>query len=337
MTDALPGAPIAISAGDPAGIGPEIIGKAWEARAARGLSPFFAVGDAASFAPHWHGPVRQISQPGEALGIFGDALPLLQVHDGSSTTPGKPDQDSAKCAFQALEIAVGLARSGDASGVVTGPVSKARLYEVGFRHPGQTEFVAERCGVSRNNATMMLAAADLRVVPITSHIPLAEVAEALNSALIEDKIRATLKGLKRNFGISHPRLAIAGLNPHAGENGNIGREEIDLFSPVIGRLKSEGIDISGPLSADTLFHSRARSQYDAVLCGYHDQALIPIKTLYFDSAVNITLGLPIVRTSPDHGTAFNIAGKNIANADSMIAAIKMAADAALHRKAFDPA
>lgn len=327
--------PLAVSVGDPAGIGPEIIGKAWEARHTAGLSPFFAIGDIGSFAPHWNGPVVRIDDPADTAKHFDDALPVIQLHNCISVVPGAPDLDGAHCAYQALEMAIGFARAGSAAALVTGPVSKAQLYAVGFTHPGQTEFIAERCGVSKNNAVMMLAGPDLRVVPMTTHIPLASVAGKLDGRLIRQRLRATAKGLQRNFGIEKPRLAVAGFNPHAGESGNMGREEIDLFIPAIEQIKGEGFDVVGPLPADTMFHAEARMHYDAALCAYHDQALIPLKTLYFHDAVNITLGLPVVRTSPDHGTAFGIAGQNVAMPNSMIAAIKMAETAALNRIAAD--
>lgn len=329
--------PLAVSIGDPAGIGPEIIGKAWEARHDKKLPSFFAIGDVASFAPHWGGPVVKIDDPADAAKHFEDALPVLHIHCCVKITPGIPDLDGAHCAYQALELAIGFARNNVAAALVTGPVSKAQLYSVGFTHPGQTEFIAERCGVSRNHAIMMLAGPDLRVVPMTTHIPLASVAGKLEPRLIRQRLRATAKGLQRNFGIANPRLAVAGFNPHAGEAGNMGREEIDLFGPAIEHIRNEGYDIIGPLPADTMFHAEARSHYDAALCAYHDQALIPLKTLYFFEAVNITLGLPVVRTSPDHGTAFGIAGQNKASPDSMIAAIRMAEMAALNRMAADAA
>ena len=324
--------PLAISAGDPAGIGPEIIGKAWEARKTSEFPAFFAVGDSNSFAAHWDGPVVRIDDPADAADNFPDALPVLHVHDCGKVTPGQPNKAGAECALHALELAIGCTRAGTAAAMVTAPVSKTQLYEVGFTHPGQTEFIAERCGISGNNAVMMLAGPDLRVVPMTTHIPLSEILNRLDARLIRQRIRATVKGLQRDFNIANPRIAMAGINPHAGESGNIGREEIEIFMPAIEQLRSEGYDISAPQSADTLFHAAARQHYDAVMCGYHDQALIPIKTLYFDEAVNITLGLPIVRTSPDHGTAFGIAGTNMARADSMIAAIRMAGQAAAYRK-----
>jgi 4-hydroxythreonine-4-phosphate dehydrogenase len=326
--------PLAVSSGDPAGIGPEIIGKAWEARHGSSLPPFFAVGDANSFAAHWDGPIVRIDSHEQATRQFENGLPVFHIHDCAKIIPGKPDLDGAHCALQALEMATGFAKSGSAAGVVTGPVSKTQLYAIGFTHPGQTEFVAERCGISRNNAVMMLAGPDLRVVPMTTHQPLATISSLLDTRLIRQRIRATAKGLQRDFGIEKPRLALAGFNPHAGENGNMGREEIDIFEPALAQIRDEGFDIIGPLSADTMFHAEARSHYDAALCAYHDQALIPLKTLYFHEAVNMTLGLPIVRTSPDHGTAFAIAGHSIARPDSMIAAIKMAASAARNRLAY---
>lgn len=321
--------------GDPAGIGPEVIGKAWGRRQQESLEPFFAIGDVNAFAPHWNGPTVTIGDPTECKAVFDEALPVLSLHSCDSILPGKPDLDGAACSLQSLEMAVGFARTGNARAVVTGPVSKSQLYKAGFTHPGQTEFVAERCGVAKHNATMMLAAPGLRVVPMTTHIPLNDVVDALSEDLIESRLRAAATGLTRNFGIAKPRLAVAGFNPHAGEAGNLGREEIDLFEPVIARLRDQGFDIMGPLPADTMFHSAARERYDAAICAYHDQALIPIKALYFDSAINMTLGLPIIRTSPDHGTAFNIAGQDAARADSMIAAIKMAVECAEHRCVFD--
>lgn len=334
MTVSATDAPLAVSIGDPAGIGPEIVGKAWQARKKHKLPAFFAVGDSESFARHWDGPIVRIDNPDQAGERFGDALPVLHVHSCATIVPGEPDLDGAHCALQALELATGFARSGSAAAVVTGPVSKAQLYAIGFNYPGQTEFVAERCGVERRNAVMMLAGPDLRVVPMTTHIPLASVTSQLDVRLIRRRIRATAKGLKRDFGIAAPRLALAGFNPHAGESGNLGREEIDIFAPALASIAEEGYNVVGPLSADTMFHADARSHYDAALCAYHDQALIPLKTLYFHEAVNVTLGLPIVRTSPDHGTAFAIAGRGEARADSMIAAIRMAGEAVANRKAF---
>ncbi|WP_430637112.1 4-hydroxythreonine-4-phosphate dehydrogenase PdxA [Sphingomonas hankookensis] len=319
--------------GDPAGIGPEVIAKAWERRTSDALPCFFAVGDVRAVSAVWNGPVERIDDPRDAARVFGRALPVVSVVDGDTIIPGRPDIGGARCALQSLELAAGLARSDAASGLVTAPVSKAELYRIGFDYPGQTEFVAERCGVARENAVMMLAGPTLRVVPITIHEPLAAVPMTLTTDLIVARARATARGLTRDFGIDAPRLALAGINPHAGEGGAIGREEIEVMLPAIAQLRAEGIDIVGPLAADTMFHPRARARYDAALCAYHDQALIPIKTLHFDDGVNITLGLPIVRTSPDHGTAFDIAGGDMAEPGAMIAAIRMAGAAARRRAA----
>jgi 4-hydroxythreonine-4-phosphate dehydrogenase len=319
--------------GDPAGIGPEIIAKAWDARAAHDLPPFVAVGDARAVERVWAGPVARVSDVAETAAAFGTALPVLTVEDAGEIVPGQPDLEGARCALRALELAAGLAREGAARALVTGPVSKAQLYAIGFTHPGQTEFVAERCGVAAENAVMMLAGPSLRVVPLTTHVPLAAVPALLTVELIVARARATVKGLRRNFGIEQPRLALAGLNPHAGEGGALGREEIEVFEPALATLREDGIDITGPMAADTMFHPRARARYDAALCPYHDQALVPLKTLHFDEGVNITLGLPIVRTSPDHGTAFGIAGRGQAEPGATVAAIRMAADAADRRAA----
>ena len=324
-------APLAVSMGDPAGIGPEVIAKSWAARDAQRLPLFFAVGDARAIAAVWDGPVAAIGDPGQAAAAFATALPVLNVEDGGQINPGVADVDGARCALHSLELAAGLARSDAVSALVTGPVSKAQLYQIGFSYPGQTEFIAERCGIARDNAVMMLAGPTLRVVPITTHVPLAVVSGLLTIDLILSKARVTARGLQRNFGIERPRLAFAGFNPHAGEHGALGREEIDLLMPAIALLQDEGIDATGPFAADTMFHDRARSTYDAALCCYHDQALVPLKTLHFDEGVNMTLGLPIVRTSPDHGTAFGIAGKDIAEPGAMIAAIAMAGSAADRR------
>jgi 4-hydroxythreonine-4-phosphate dehydrogenase len=325
--------PLAVSMGDPAGIGPEVIAKAWEQRDARGLPPFVAVGDARAVRRVWDGPVARVDDLDAARRAFPEALPVLTVEDAGEIVPGSPDLEGARCALHSLELAVGLVRSGAARALVTGPVSKAQLYAAGFIHPGQTEFVAERCGVARDHAVMMLAGPSLRVVPLTVHVPLAEVSGLLTAELIVTKARVAARGLQRNFGIEAPRLAFAGLNPHAGEGGALGREEIDTIAPAIAELNGEGIDARGPFAADTLFHPRARAGYDAVLCPYHDQALVPLKTLHFDDGVNITLGLPIVRTSPDHGTAFGIAGQDRAEPGATIAAILMAGEAATRRLA----
>lgn len=325
-------APLAVSLGDPAGIGPEVTAKAWVAREVRKLPVFFAVGDARSVEAVWRGPIAPITDPSHAKHVFPTALPVLNVEDAGPITPGEPNQEGARCALASLEIAVGLARSETACGLVTGPISKAQLYSIGFTYPGQTEFVAERCGIASSNAVMMLAGPSLKVVPATTHVALADVPQRLTIELLVAKGRATAKGLSRNFGIENPRIAFAGFNPHAGECGTLGCEEIEIIGPAVEQLREEGIDASGPKAADAMFHKRARDQYDAAICCYHDQALIPLKTLHFDDGVNITLGLPIVRTSPDHGTAFDIAGKGQAEPGAMIAAIRMAAEASHWRQ-----
>ena len=276
----------------------------------------------------WDGPIALIEDPHDALLQYDEALPILRVKTDTEVVPGRPDLEGARNSLDALEFAVGLTRSGAASGLVTGPVSKAQLYAIGFVHPGQTEFVAERCGVAADLVAMMLAGPTLRVIPVTTHIPLRAVPVQLTIERIVTKGRAAIKGLQRQFGIANPRVAVAGLNPHAGENGALGREELDVILPAIARLKEDGYEVSGPHPPDIMFHERRRRNYDAALCMYHDQALIPLKTLHFDEGINCTLGLPIVRTSPDHGTAFDIAGKGLAHADAMIAAIRTAGDCA---------
>lgn len=323
--------PIAVSLGDPAGIGPEITAKAWAERERHALQPFFAVGDGRSIAAVWNGPVERITDPAEATATFSRALPLIHLEDGGTITPGQPDMEGARCSLDSLELAAGIARSGAAGALVTGPISKARLYDIGFRHPGQTEFVAERCGIARENAIMLLAGPSLKVVPLTTHIPLKDVSSVLSIEMIVAKSLVTAKGITRNFGIDWPRLAFAGFNPHAGENGALGHEEIDFLIPAIEILREKGLNVVGPLAADAMFHARARQNYDVAMCLYHDQALIPLKTLHFDEGVNMTLGLPFVRTSPDHGTAFGIAGTGQADAGATIAAIRMAGECAIRR------
>ena len=326
--------PLAVSLGDPAGIGPEVIGKCWDNRGAFGLPPFVAVGDPRSLAAVWDGPIVTIDDPRDVDSAFDVGLPLWPMSAAQADVPGCPSVAGAHCSLDALELAVGLARSGTASGVVTGPVSKEQLYRIGFAHPGQTEFVAERCGVSPTNVAMMLAGPSLRTVPVTTHIAFADVPAMLSASLIEARGRAALRGLQRSFGIAEPRLAVAGLNPHAGEGGELGREEIDLIMPAIEALRAEGWTVTGPHPADTMFHAAARARYDAALCMYHDQALIPLKALHFEDGVNITLGLPIVRTAPDHGTAFDIAGADRADPRAMAAAIRQAQASAAIRASY---
>jgi len=328
-----PQEPLAISLGDPAGIGPEVLAKCWDNRGTFNLPPFVAIGDPRSIAAVWDGPVVIIDDPREADSAFDSGLPLIQLMSAEEDVPGHPSVAGAHCSLDALELAVGLARSGSAAAVVTGPVAKEQLYAIGFAHPGQTEFVAERCGISSGNVAMMLAGPTLRTIPATTHLPLSEVVAHLTTQLIESRGRTVLRGLQRTFGIAEPRLAVAGLNPHSGEGGTLGREEIEIIEPAIAALAAEGWRVTGPHPADTLFHASARANYDAALCMYHDQALIPIKAIHFEDAVNVTLGLPIIRTAPDHGTAFDIAGQDRADPRPMAAAIRMAADCAVHRAA----
>jgi len=328
-----PSRPLAVSLGDPAGIGPEVVAKCWDRRADFDLPPFTAIGDPRSVAQVWDGPIELIDDPRQADSVFDYALPIVQIASAEGDIPGRPSVGGAHCSLDSLEIGVGLTRSGSAAAVVTGPVSKEQLYSIGFSHPGQTEFVAERCGVSRGNVAMMLAGPSLRTVPVTTHIPLADVPAHLSAALIEARGRTTLRGLQRNFGIAEPTLAISGFNPHAGEGGMLGREEIELIEPAVAALRAEGWRVTGPHPADSMFNASARARYDAALCMYHDQALIPLKALHFEDGVNVTLGLPIVRTAPDHGTAFDIAGQDLAHPRPMASAIRMAAFCASNREA----
>jgi 4-hydroxythreonine-4-phosphate dehydrogenase len=327
-----PSRPLAVSLGDPAGVGPEVVAKCWDRRADFNLPTFAAIGDPRAIALVWDGPLELIDDPRQADAVFDYALPIIQIASADGDTPGRPSVAGAHCSLDSLEIGVGLTRSGSAAAVVTGPVSKEQLYSIGFTHPGQTEFVAERCGVSRGNVAMMLAGPSLRTVPVTTHVPFADVPGHLSAALIEARGRTTLRGLQRNFGIADPTLAVSALNPHAGEGGRLGNEEAELIEPAIAALRAEGWRVTGPHPADSMFNSAARARYDAALCMYHDQALIPLKALHFEDGVNVTLGLPIVRTAPDHGTAFDIAGQDIADPRPMASAIRMAALCAANRE-----
>ena len=331
MTRPLPVNPLAVSLGDPAGIGPEVVAKCWDNRRAFGLPAFVAIGDPCAIGAVWDGPIELVDDLRQADAAFDQALPMIQLVAAQADVPGHPSLAGAHCSLDSLELAVGLARSGSASAVVTGPIAKRQLYAIGFQHPGQTEFVAERCGVASGNVAMMLAGPTLRTIPVTTHVALADVPARLSAALVESRGRAALRGLQRMFGIAEPRLAVSGLNPHSGEGGELGQEEIEIIAPAIAMLAAEGWRVTGPHPADTMFHARARANYDAALCMYHDQALIPIKALHFEDAVNITLGLPIVRTAPDHGTAFDIAGQDLADARPMAAAMRMAAECAALR------
>ena len=328
-------APLAVSIGDPAGIGPELIVRAWVRRAELGLPPFVVtlgggVLQAAAAAIAAECPVEQVSSPDAAAACFDSALPVLGP-PSELYRPGQPDRSTAALAYDSLESAIVLAQRGAAAAVVTAPVSKAGIAANTVSFSGQTELLADRCGTARDRVVMMLAGPSLRAVPLTVHVALADVPSLLSRELIVTKGRIAAAALQRDFGIERPRLAIAGLNPHAGEAGQFGREEIELIAPAIEQLRAEGVEASGPHSADALFTPRARATFDAALCMYHDQALIPVKALDFDEGVNVTLGLPIVRTSPDHGTAFDIAGKGIADPGAMIAAIRMAGECAARR------
>lgn len=328
-------APLAVSLGDPAGVGPELIAVAWSRREQDQLPPFFVAGGAriledAALTRGLAVPTVEIFHPAEALEAFDHALPVLAGADGDYT-PGKPDRAGAELALASLREATELTRVGEASALVTAPIAKSRLAEVGFDHPGQTEFVAEACSYAPSDAVMMLAGPQLRTVPLTVHVALKDVPALISPELIERKARIVAMALFRDFGIASPRIAVAALNPHAGEDGRMGREDIDLIAPAIARLAGEGIRITGPHPADGLFTAHARDGYDVALCMYHDQALIPLKALDFDHGVNVTLGLPVVRTSPDHGTAFGIAGQAKADPGAMIAAIRMAGECAARR------
>ncbi|MBB5279761.1 4-hydroxythreonine-4-phosphate dehydrogenase PdxA [Pacificimonas flava] len=327
--------PVAIALGDPAGVGAEITAKIYAEAEARALPRFFAVGSRNALAAAWKGPIETIGSPQDALRVFDHALPLIEVEHSEDVRFGEPSLEGARCALDSLEFATGLVRSGAASALVTAPVSKSQLHAIGFNHPGQTEFVAERCGVAPENIAMMLAGPNLKCVPVTMHISLADVPRVLTTDMITARIRATARGLIRNFGVVRPRIAVSGLNPHAGESKLMGTEEEDIILPAIEALAGEPFDVFGPLPADTMFHPRARAGYDAAICMYHDQALIPVKTLHFDEGVNLTLGLPIVRTSPDHGTAFDIAGKGFARPDAMAAALALADFCAEQRMLYD--
>lgn len=337
------GRPLAVTLGDPAGIGAEIIVKAWQALRAEGR-PFLVIGDAGCLrsAPGALGaPVQAIGSPAEAPRVFPDAIPVLHQPMSAPVVAGQPSPDHARAVIGWIETAVGLALTGAVKGIVTAPIAKAPLYAAGFGFPGHTEFLAELTAAHSQpgprGPVMMLAAPDqpaqpgLRVCLASIHTPISHVAGALSVEGLVNTGLVTARALRLDFGIAEPRLAVAGLNPHAGENGGIGREEIDIIGPAVRRLQDQGIAATGPLPADTLFHPEARRRHDAVLCMYHDQGLIPLKMLDFWGGVNVTLGLPVVRTSPDHGTGFDIAGRGLARADSLINAIAMAGQIADRR------
>ena len=327
--------PLALSIGDPAGIGPELAVLAWHARETHRVPPFFAVHGAGVLAAASRRlgldtPVERIGQPEEAAAAFANGLPVLGDKD-AAYLPAEPDDAGARLALASLQDATRLAFHGEAAGVVTLPVAKSRLAAIGFAHPGQTEFLAAACGLEDDASVMMLAGPSLKAVPLTVHCALAEVPGRLSIALIHRRGLTVAEALRRDYGIASPRIAVTGLNPHAGEGGAFGREEIDIIAPAIEALRTDGVDASGPHPADALFAPRSRETFDAALCMYHDQALIPVKALDFDQGVNVTLGLPIVRTSPDHGTAFDIAGTGRADAGATLAALQMAGEIAVRR------
>ena len=319
-------APLALTMGDPAGIGGEIAAAAWlSARQGQVIAPFFLIADL-----RWAGgfgvPVEAIEHPSGAIAAFGRGLPVLPVPLAVSAVAGRPDTANAAAVIASIEQAVGFTRSGAAAAVVTNPIAKSVLYEAGFAHPGHTEFIGALTGAA--HPIMMLAGPSLRVVPVTVHVSLRRALESLDSEGIVRAARVTHAALMRDFGIAAPRLAIAGLNPHAGEAGAMGDEETRIIMPAIEALRAQGIAAFGPLPPDTMFTAPARQGYDAAICMYHDQALIPLKTLDMETGVNVTLGLPIIRTSPDHGTAFDIAGRGMARPASLIAALRLAASIA---------
>lgn len=326
-------APLALSMGEPAGIGPEIIVAAWRALRGRQDQTFAVVGDSRLLAAQG-ADVVHVTTPGEAL-ANADRLAVIHRPANVAVQPGRPDPDNASAIAGWIVTAVDFAMAGQAGGVVTAPIAKAPLYAAGFAFPGHTEFIADLTADAAwpgmRGPVMMLTAADLRTVLVTIHTPLARVAEQVTAERVTRTVRVTHEALQRDFGIPRPRLALAGLNPHAGEDGTIGSEEVAVLRPAVAALRGDGVDITGPLPADTLFHADARARYDAVVCLYHDQALIPVKTLDFWGGVNATLGLPVVRTSPDHGVGLDIAGKGAARPDSLIAAIGLAAEMAARR------
>ncbi len=323
--------PLALTLGEPAGIGPDIALAAWLQREALQLPPFYILGDAGFIAARAKmlglDIVLNDATPENAADIFASALPVVPTGVQTTASPGRPDYSSAPSAIASITQAVDHVAAGRAAAVVTNPIAKSVLYRAGFSHPGHTEFLAELAG--RGGRTpmpvMLLWSPTLAVVPVTIHVSLRDAVAQLTSAMIVATARIVVADMRARFGLANPRLAVSGLNPHAGEDGALGHEDQSMIAPAVATLRAEGIDVRGPLPADTMFHAAARATYDCAVCMYHDQALIPVKTLAFDDAVNVTLGLPFVRTSPDHGTAFDIAGTGRANPSSLIAALRLAA------------
>jgi 4-hydroxythreonine-4-phosphate dehydrogenase len=343
MTRAEPGAagrlPLAVTMGEPAGIGGELTLKAWQRRN-QGVPPFCVVDDADRLAGlarrfHWEVPVRVVERAGEAASVFARALPVLHRPLPRPVAPGRPDPENAAAVIAAVKAAVAAAAAGEAAAVVTNPIHKRTLHRSGFRYPGHTELLAALAG-GRAKPVMMLVGTGLRVVPVTIHVSLRAAVEMLTTQAIVEVASIAARALAADFGIETPRLAVAGLNPHAGEEGDLGTEDGEIVAPAVALLRRQGIEAAGPLAADTLFAREIRGRYDCAICMYHDQALIPLKALDFAGGVNVTLGLPIVRTSPDHGTAFDIAGSGCADVSSLVAAMGLAAAIAGRRAAAAP-
>jgi len=338
------GLPLALTLGEAAGIGPDLTLALWRRRAEFDLPAFYLIGDVEFLRARARVLGLEVAlaavTPGEAGEAFPRALPVVPLNLPVTAPPGKPDAASAPAAIASIRHAVADVLAGRAAGIVTNPVAKNVLYRSGFAEPGHTEFLAklaEQATGQRRRPVMMLWSAELAVVPVTIHLPLRKVAAHLSTDLVAETGRIVARDLTVRFRIAHPRLVVAGLNPHAGEDGALGDEDLTIVAPAVQRLKAEGIDVRGPLPADTLFHAAARASYDVALCMYHDQALIPIKTLAFDHAVNVTLGLPFVRTSPDHGTAFDIAGTGRGDPTSLLAALRLAARLTANVPALVPA
>ncbi|BBC81030.1 4-hydroxythreonine-4-phosphate dehydrogenase PdxA [Acetobacter orientalis] len=319
---------LVLTQGDPAGIGPEITQKAW--LATRHSGPAFVFLGAPELVQNAL-PIQIVQTPAQAAEVFAHALPVIPLNLATPAIPGTPDSHNAPSVIESIAQAVGLVQSGQASAVVTNPISKEVVQKTGFAHPGHTSYLAELCGVPGQDV-MMLAGPSLRVVPVTVHVALRKAITQLKPALIYKTARTVHRALQRDFALAAPRIAVAGLNPHAGENGLMGTEEHDIIIPALKTLQAEGLHITGPYPPDTLFTPQARARYDVALCMYHDQGLIPLKTLDMAEGVNVTLGLPIIRTSPDHGTAFDIAGRNVAEPTSLLAALRLAATLVENRK-----
>ncbi len=336
--------PLALTLGEPAGIGPDLTIQLWHRRIELRLPAFYLVADPEFIKSRARvlgvDVAVSVVDPAQAIDVFARALPISALDLRVTAAPGKPDASSAPAAIASIQQAVADVLAGRAAAIVTNPVAKNVLYRSGFAEPGHTEFLAKLAKESTGKAAtpvMMLWSPELAVVPVTIHLPFRDVVTKLTSELVVETARVVVRDLTARFGISRPRIVVAGLNPHAGEQGALGEEDGKIVAPAVKQLQAEGIDAIGPLPADTLFHERARATYDVALCMYHDQALIPIKTLAFDHAVNVTLGLPFVRTSPDHGTAFDIAGKGTADPSSLLAALSLAARLSATAPALVPA